>query len=213
MDRYQFGIYKSLATAASNGVCIPEAAQLSGFQFGNRVHPGCLTEDVTARLHSCEPGTTCSAMGSENIVLITPIITRTRSGTSVPELGAGGGWGDLGQTPELDLEDEASLKSLEELCVKEIQDPKALSSALEAISLAWKSETRRMPLKGLQIQDDDDEDGIPLPDVVKSLSRNRCIKRMQPKPRNRPKLIKGSSGRRLSNSIVGFLLPGTSRNC
>jgi len=50
-------------------------------------------------------------------VFIHPIITRTKIGTEVAEMGIGGGGGDLNQHPELLLENDAIISQLLELWV------------------------------------------------------------------------------------------------
>lgn len=130
----------------------PEAPILNGFVFGNKTQNGCLTKEQETRLHSCEPGTECHARLSETdrTVWIFPIVTRTPDGTIVPEVGAGGGGGDLYQVPELDTADAAAIVQLEELCSKLIDDPDTLRDALQKLSAAKESSMMRLSLEGLE---------------------------------------------------------------
>lgn len=81
----------------------PEVPALVGFMCGNTPHPGCLTDDVTVRLHSCERGNQCATMRNTQVVHIVPVIARLSDGTDVAEAGVGGGWDDLEREAELDL--------------------------------------------------------------------------------------------------------------
>lgn len=107
------GLYRSLAKRGIN-----EALALCGFDLGNRTVAGCLSESDSCRIHSCEPCVSCPAARQSKTVYITPIVSRTRDGTEIPEVGAGGGIGDLYQTHELELPDEATLAELISLCLK-----------------------------------------------------------------------------------------------
>lgn len=52
---------------------------------------------------------------NEKIVWIRPIITRTKSGEEVGEIGIGGGGGDLVQGAELELDDTHMVEQLLDL--------------------------------------------------------------------------------------------------
>jgi hypothetical protein len=79
-----------------------DAPVLAGYQCGNSHQVGCLTNDTKARIHSCEKGMQCETI-DDNTIFITPIITRTKLGEEMEEIGIGGGAGDLTRRPELDL--------------------------------------------------------------------------------------------------------------
>lgn len=98
----------------SGSYLTPEAPILAGHRVGNTDHPGILTLDHTARLHSCEKGIRCSHLGDQT-VWIKPIIARTSSGQEICEIGIGGGGGDLNQRPEVELESDAITMQLMEL--------------------------------------------------------------------------------------------------
>ncbi|KAL4907307.1 hypothetical protein BDW74DRAFT_176085 [Aspergillus multicolor] len=164
-DRYQIGLYKSLSLSGTF-----EAPSLCGFWFGNRQAPGCLSEDQSSRIHSCEPGVHCPAATSKKTVYITPIVSRTDKGADLPELGAGGGLGDLYQIHELELPDQSSLAQLEQLCSEKIHDPQALSKAKEALVAAFNSKTRVLSLDSYGMKD---AHQMPLGELVNVLSRGR----------------------------------------
>ncbi|KAE8411640.1 hypothetical protein BDV36DRAFT_305516 [Aspergillus pseudocaelatus] len=167
VDRYQRGLYRSLVpTQQGTG----EASALCGFELGNRFVPGCLSEDEGCRIHSCEPGIQCSAISSKNPVHIIPIVSRTNDGSEIPEVGAGGGGGDLYQIHELEIPNELSLKQLEKLCLESIHDPQILSETREALIEACKSSSKALQLDSYGMKDDHD---IPLENLVNILSRGR----------------------------------------
>ncbi len=110
MGDYKLGLYKSLKVKdsvnqfGSQFHLAPEAPGLVGFMCGNNEHDGCLTEDETVRLHSCERPEFCSAVkGAARVVWIQPIIAHLPGGRQdLSEAGVGGGGNDLEQQPELD---------------------------------------------------------------------------------------------------------------
>jgi DNA cross-link repair 1C protein len=106
VNRYQYGLFRDPNDK--------ECAALTGFALGNREHPGCLTVDESARIHSCEPGLSCHTeiKKQKNVVWISPIVSRLKDGTEIRELGAGGGWKDLYPTSQLKLEDSITLPTL-----------------------------------------------------------------------------------------------------
>ncbi|KAL4763393.1 putative DNA repair protein [Aspergillus foveolatus] len=163
VDRYQIGLYRSVSQSGT-----VEAAPLCGFRLGNRVVSGCLSEDEQSRIHSCEPGVHCSAASSKNTVYVIPIISRTDKGADIPELGAGGGLGDLYQIHELEVPDQNSLDQLEQLCSEKIHDHQALSKAKEALSAAFRSNTKVLSLDSYGMKDAHE---MPLEELVNILSR------------------------------------------
>ncbi|RDW70619.1 putative DNA repair protein [Aspergillus mulundensis] len=194
-DRYQIGLYNSVSRSGTF-----EAPSLCGFGFGNRLAPGCLSEDQSSRIHSCEPGVHCPVATSKKTVYITPIVSRTDKGAVLPELGAGGGLGDLYQIHELELPDQSSLAQLEQLCSEKIQDPQALSKAKEALLAAFNSKTKVLSLNSYGMKD---AHQMPLDELVNVLSRGRLGEESLP-PEKLP----------MSNDIVdkyGRPLPRTIR--
>lgn len=145
-----------------------EGMALCGFQLGNRVHSGCLTNDESVRLHSCEQGTQCRAIeASSNVVWIIPSITRWKEG-DVPEIGAGGGGGDLTQTHELELLDSEAGRMLLELCATQIQDTRLLDPLINLVEKALDHGKRGI---ALDLQDPSlKEDTIPLENLIRLLS-------------------------------------------
>lgn len=170
VDDYQFCLYHSLSEDHRDGFSVPEAPALNGFQAGNHIQPGCLTTDSShVRIHSCEPGTTCYAqlIKNKNVVWITPIITRSRDGADVYEIGAGGGGGDLYQAAELDITDIVSVEALTDLCVQWIKDPTELGNALGRLSSARASRNSKMSLDDLGL---DSDAGISLKQLVSRMA-------------------------------------------
>ncbi|KAJ5106374.1 hypothetical protein N7456_003049 [Penicillium angulare] len=165
LDPYQIGLYRSLMNT-SGGKGINEAHALCGFELGNRSVAGCLSDDEGSRIHSCEPGVSCKAARGPKTVYITPIVNRTREGDEIPEVGAGGGAGDLYQAHELELPDESALARLEELCAQHIHDPEALSKTRTALLEAFRSRKRTLSLDRYDVHDDE----IPLEQLVTKLS-------------------------------------------
>ncbi|OQN96318.1 hypothetical protein B0A48_17574 [Cryoendolithus antarcticus] len=131
VDNYRFKLYSALVTGSDPKAL--EGPGLVGFTFGNHLHRGCLTEDATARLHSCEQGTGCDIF-KRDFVRITPIISR-HNGTEIAELGAGGGQGDLDRQHELEVFDLAQLGALMKLCTDQLHgQPKAMTSVMRLVA-------------------------------------------------------------------------------
>ena len=91
---------------------------MAGYLCVNTPQQGCLTDDQTVRLHSCEKGMHCPTINA-NTVWIKPIIARTKHG-ELAEVGVGGGGGDLAQNPELELDNAFVIDQLLSLCVSRI---------------------------------------------------------------------------------------------
>ncbi|KAJ6119325.1 hypothetical protein N7523_003605 [Penicillium sp. IBT 18751x] len=145
VDRYQMGLYRSLASiSSSKGV--NEGPALCGYDLGNKAVSGCLSEKESSRVHSCEPGISCHAARGPQTVYITPIVTRTQDGAEMPELGAGGGIGDLYQVHELELPDESTLAQLEKLCLQQIPDKERSSQTQKALLEAFRSRKKALSL-------------------------------------------------------------------
>ncbi|KAL8923815.1 MAG: hypothetical protein Q9208_004376 [Pyrenodesmia sp. 3 TL-2023] len=161
-------LYSSLTSTSCTQSTSTVGAALCGFQFGNKSQAGCLTRDDSVRLHSCEHGTKCSTLEESNkVVWITPLITRSKEG-NVPELGAGGGVGDLIQSHELDLGDPEAGPRLIELCRQQIRDPKTLRLTVHLVEDMVYSRKRVVDvsrLSGLET-----EDAIPLEKLAYLLS-------------------------------------------
>jgi DNA cross-link repair 1C protein len=139
------GLYRSLTqTPGNRGV--NEAPALCGFELGNRDVTGCLSNDESSRVHSCEPGVSCSVVRGTKTVYIVPIVNRASGGAEVPEVGAGGGIGDLYQTHELELPNESALAELEKLCLQHVHDKEALSQVRTALLQAFQSRKKALSL-------------------------------------------------------------------
>lgn len=94
-----------------------------------------------------------------------PIVNRTCDGAELPEVGLGGGAGDLYQVHELELNDEAVLAELEKLCSQHIQDKAHLSQARDALVEAFQSKKKSLSLDQYGVQED-----ISLEDLIMKLS-------------------------------------------
>ncbi|GIC94060.1 putative DNA repair protein [Aspergillus udagawae] len=195
VDRYQIGLYRSLISSSRRA--ISEGPALCGFELGNRFVPGCLSEDESSRVHSCEPGVHCSAVRPKRTVYIMPIVARMEDGTRVPEIGAGGGGGDLYQTHELELPDRSSLEQLESLCLEQIRDPKTLSQTREALTEAFKSKNKALSLDSYGMKDVSD---IPLQELVQILGRGRFDKELWSND-VKVSALRDTSGNRLPKTI------------
>lgn len=109
VDHYKLRLYQSLRGDLSDNnspsaiFLTHDGPVLAGYQCGNTPQVGCLTSDINVRIHSCEKGMQCKTI-DEKTVWIRPIITRTKSGLEIGEIGAGGGGGDLTRRPELELD-------------------------------------------------------------------------------------------------------------
>lgn len=200
VDRYQIGLYKSVSASCREGSGATEAPSLCGFELGNRFIPGCLSEDERSRIHSCEPGVHCPVASSKNTVYVTPIVSRTADGSDVPEVGTGGGLGDLYQIHELELPDQSSLVKLEELCSEKIHDPQALFKAREALFKAFKSKSKTLSLDSYGLKDAHE---MPLDELVSMLSRGRLGEESTTPGDLKPstKILEGT-GKPLPRSIV-----------
>ncbi|KAL8757857.1 MAG: hypothetical protein Q9199_001928, partial [Rusavskia elegans] len=102
----------------------------------------------------------------KNIVWITPLINRSDQG-DIPELGAGGGGGDLTQTHELEITDPQTGLKLIELCRHQIRDDKELTQTLRLLEEVLRSDRGTVPLDWLDTSLE--EDYIPLEDLAQLL--------------------------------------------
>ncbi|KAJ5893396.1 DNA repair metallo-beta-lactamase [Penicillium taxi] len=161
LDRYQMGLYRSLSGSSSG------RPALCGFNMGNRGVAGCLSDQESSRIHSCEPGVSCPVARSPNTVYIVPIVNRSIDGAEIPEVGAGGGIGDLYQTHELELPNETALVELEKLCLQLITDKNVLLQTQKKISDAFQSGKRTLSLDKFDVQA---EENISLERLVAILS-------------------------------------------
>ncbi|KAJ5807753.1 DNA repair metallo-beta-lactamase [Penicillium riverlandense] len=165
VDQYQMGLYRSLMRASGTH-SITEASALCGFSLGNRAVAGCLSSDAASRVHSCEPGVTCPTARSPSTVYIVPIVNRTIEGVEIPEVGAGGGIGDLYQTHELELPDEATLEELEKLCLQHIHDEQLRQQLRITLIEAFRSKRKALSLDEYGMKEEGDISLKKLVDVL-----------------------------------------------
>lgn len=107
-DAYQLALYQSLGQANRG---IDESAAYNGFELGNTIIPGCLTSDMcNARIHLCVPP--CPIACESSTVYIKPFLGREEDGFEVPDMGEGGGSGDVYVRQELVLPPNLSFSDL-----------------------------------------------------------------------------------------------------
>lgn len=158
---------------ARSGNGASEASALCGYELGNEFVPGCLSEDETCRLHSCESDLPCPGVRSGETVYIEPIVSRLQDGSQLPEVGIGGGAGDLYQTHELELPDQTALEELEKLCHERIHDNRVLSETRDVLFEAYNSKKKTLSLDSYGIKYEQD---IPLEKLVTILSHGHSSK-------------------------------------
>jgi DNA cross-link repair 1C protein len=171
LDRYRWELYNSLSTIKEGPRC-RETSQLCGYDFGNHFHPGCLTPDHKATIHSCERGGGCPVIDVEKkCVRIIPIVTRLQDGREVHEMGIGGGNGDIDQVNELEIEDAIALQSLVSLCKVMIKDSQKLAMVVELLISGHRSRDGRMrlPTHSIDPTIDDGEASVKLEQLVRTL--------------------------------------------
>ena len=168
MDDYKLRLYKPLSTIIKDTNPSHEGFALCGFKCGNRRQSGCLTEKQDVRLHSCKRGTSCSGLDRDDVVYITPIISRSALGAVVAEVGAGGGATDLIQSQELQLESTQDLSLLIEMCSDMMGDRVTKTKIQEFVSDMIKSGGKFLPLDTLNL--DHTRDSIPLVEVIQLLT-------------------------------------------
>ncbi|KAK3168363.1 hypothetical protein OEA41_004810 [Lepraria neglecta] len=93
------------------------------------------------------------------------------TGKVIPELGAGGGAGDLIQSHDLELEDleDEDIAKLKALCTKKISDPEVRLKTLDIISQAIQSKRKVVSLGPLDFNTD--EEDMPLAELAKRLAK------------------------------------------
>jgi hypothetical protein len=216
VDEYQLNLFAGIVENGQDGYSMFEGPSLSGCSVGNHYHPGCLSGESETRLHSCEPGSKCHASltNSQNVVWITPIISRLSDGTELLELGAGGGMNDLYQTSTLELFDSSTLDAvhvlLKGICgvddefekiekvLKQVQQSGEFRLSLDSLGLEV---GKNIPLKEFV-------DRISKSDDVASLGlRGECLTSEKlPKPRNMGKVIHFPFSRHSSHQELRHLV-------
>ncbi|KAL9593664.1 MAG: hypothetical protein Q9219_007446 [cf. Caloplaca sp. 3 TL-2023] len=98
---------------------------------------------------------------------ITPVISRAKEGV-IPEIGAGGGGGDLVEVYELELADFQAKTQLIELCKSQLSDDEGLDQIIHLIEDASCSPRRALALNQLNLSSK--QDVIPLDNLTHLLS-------------------------------------------
>ena len=98
----------------------------------------------------------CSRITSGKSVDITPIVTRTQDGYEIPEVGAGGGKGDLEQSHELELPDHATFKRFLDLCKEQIKEPDTRDLVVSTLSRAYESTRAAISLGEYGLKDEEE---------------------------------------------------------
>lgn len=154
VDHYQWSLYRSLSNRKMNGFGVHEGPYLCGFTLGNNEVPGCMTGSQDVRVHSCQNGDLCSVIANGPSVSIFPIVSRTANGDEIPEVGAGGGKGDLFQTRDLELPDDSALHLIE-ACNIRIKDECIREKAIAVLSETRASHTESLSLDNYGIENED----------------------------------------------------------
>ncbi|UJO16386.1 uncharacterized protein CLAFUR5_04662 [Fulvia fulva] len=193
VDDYRYELYKSLFK--NDSMPAPEAFKLIGAKCGNHIQEGCLSTQQH-RIHSCEKGTGCSVW-NKNFVRITPIISR-HEGRDMPELGAGGGHGDLNQHHALDVDNEAVVSAMMQICAVKLPDqPSLLDSIEQMLTTAMNDPGSSLVLDAVDISQSgdvfDDLDGLPLESIPAALAKRVTRLKQQAKgpPRSDSSTIQG----------------------
>ena len=202
VDQYKCRLYKSLSTTEETSSS--HNPVLSGFAYANKHQPGCLTSEENVRLHSCERGTRCSVLGKSRVIYITPIISRSNDGEIIPEVGAGGGIGDLKQAHvELDFKQAAC--ELVETCKEKIYD---LDMRQKTLDILNQNVIPRLKSISMDLLDMDVKDGMEfLDEITASIAmifnpmRNSNTFSLLNKVRNQ-EVMYGAQNGKLPQSIV-----------
>ena len=170
VDDYKYRLYKALSSQVADQAQSHEGPALFGFKNGNHNQEGCLTSNGSVRIHSCEQGIGCPASNSPSTVYITPIISRSENGEILPEVGAGGGGGDLIQSHlYLELDDIMATKKLVKLCKDEVDDEIVKKKLLEAIRKAMENGGKSMSLNAIGLENLEEE--MKLDELVHKLGK------------------------------------------
>ncbi|KAK0617304.1 beta-lactamase-like protein [Immersiella caudata] len=185
VDEYKMLIYGSLLakdTASKFGAQFhlsPEAAGLMGFMCGNTFHPGCLTLDDEARLHSCEKGNYCQTVLNSPVVRIQPVITRLPAGQELAEVGVGGGGDDLNRDAELDYLAPDEIESLFELICDDDDLPDDLKEQIRIYLIHATASGRKVPLD-LERAKFGENDEIKISNAVEAIAKKTKLIREKP---------------------------------
>ena len=146
VDEYKMGLFKAVAHAGGN-IPSQEGAALCGFKLGNHYHDGCLSEDSSTRLHSCDRNMGCEVFNSPKTVYIIPGVTMDTNGQIIRELGAGGGLGDLKDIAELDFSNEQESTTLLDLLCEQLSDRESRQQTMQLIINARTLKDKRLSLE------------------------------------------------------------------
>ena len=102
-------------------------------------------------------------------VHIIPIVNRV-NGAEIPEVGAGGGKGDLDQTDELETSDAEVVEKLMQLCSAKIESKEELNQVLALLRKTVSEGKGRISLGDIMGQSQLQDDDLPLQEVVSALT-------------------------------------------
>ncbi|KAI5811446.1 beta-lactamase-like protein [Peziza echinospora] len=134
VDRYQHRLFRSIRDKRVSS----QGPFLNGYAFGNTSVEGKLTNDPSARIHSCDRNLECEGLKGKKVVWIVPLVNRV-GGVEVNEVGIG--QGDLESHSELSLDD----KSLE--FIMGALGSRMTLEAREMLRLANHSRSEALPLE------------------------------------------------------------------
>ncbi|KUJ08807.1 uncharacterized protein LY89DRAFT_764166 [Mollisia scopiformis] len=179
-DSYKYRLYESLCGNAAPSTksqsvqeksvkynlpaIASEGPVLIGYNCGNTIVSGCLTKDPNVRLHTCEKGTCQSIDSNENVVWIRPIVTRTKDGAELAEIGIGGGGEDLTQSLELAVDEDDFEQTIKMLDAA--KDPH-MTDVKQILVAGWRLERKFLVLNGTGL--DAEEDSWTLTKIVTAL--------------------------------------------
>ncbi|KAJ5477497.1 hypothetical protein N7539_007641 [Penicillium diatomitis] len=115
---YLMGLFQCLTNSR-----LHEGAAHAGYRLGNEIHPGCMSlSREGCRIHLCEPP--CEFATGPEVISIRPVLKRLNNDlcASIPDVGAGGGAGDVHLHREIQFSNETEAHNFVEACLGRITD-------------------------------------------------------------------------------------------
>ena len=197
---YQLNLFSGIVEDGRDGYSMFEGPALMGFPVGNQTQSGCLSASSKTRLHSCEPGMEChTKLKESNIVYITPTIARLPDGSELLEIGAGGGFEDLNQTPELEMADAQTIEAFRTLCRETVKDEEALKNVNQSIQAMLNSGSSKISLDGLGL---DAKEEVSLKDFAHLISKTASLP--EPGPNGEENVRKQSPHNAGKDRVIRF---------